>query len=158
MSHSSSPLHDGPTPPRVAIRRGRKRFVASIPKSGAEEGNALASSGNGGPEPTVCVVLTTAEKRSLRRKSFSGLTFEHADLSAADFRLSRFSHVVFRRCDLRAADLRGAEIRDCEFLECDLAAARFGRNCLQGSEFCRCRHVLAEQRERLISMGARWRE
>ncbi|MEK7466482.1 MAG: pentapeptide repeat-containing protein [Planctomycetota bacterium] len=116
------------------------------PTQYAQTGNVLAFQ----------TVLTPTEKRSLRRKVFRSLTFEHVDFSGADFRLSHFSNVTFLRCDLSGADLRLTELQGCRFIECELASLRLGRNRFSDTDFRNCRRLSPEHRRLVLSMGGRW--
>lgn len=152
------------TQPQSKVRNGRKRFIPQPPAPAATDVSAAAAQNSDLSAPSspaaqpgvFQVVLTLTEKRSLRRSSFRGLTFERMDLADADFRLARLSNVTFLQCDLNRADLRCAELQGCRFIECDLAAVRFGRNRLVDTDFRRCRNLLAEERQRILSMGGRW--
>jgi len=109
----------------------------------------------GSPSVAALPVLTSSEKRSLRRQRYHSLTFDRVDFANADFRLTRFANVTFQQCDLSHADLRGVEFDGCRFVGCDLASVRLGHNRFVDSVVRNCRHLDLEQKKLLLSQGVR---
>lgn len=83
-------------------------------------------------------------KRRLHGYKAEGQRFEGLDLRAARAAFSEWSGCSFYHCRMQAADFRNAVFFNCEFVGCDLSIANFSFTKIFGTRIAECQAEMTE--------------